>query len=90
MRRLPRFRAPLIAAGLALAAVCLVTAAGTTVVAQSVAGTSGQAAVQGTGLYPERMGLPASFESDLPAAGGREVSMTLVGRGLRVRKEWKG
>ena len=67
MRRLPRFRAPLFAVGLALAAACLAAAAGTPAIAQSVAGTGGQAVVQGTAAYRERIALPPSavFEATL-------------------------
>jgi copper homeostasis protein (lipoprotein) len=53
-----------------LSAACLVAAVGTTAAAQSVAGTGGQAVVQGTAAYRERIALPASFEGDLPAADG--------------------
>ena len=89
MRRSPRFRYPLFAAGLALAAAILVTAAGTTAVAQSVAGTSGQAVVQGTASYRERIALPpdAVFEAMLEDHSRADVPADVLGR---VRVESPG
>ena len=79
MRRMPRLRDSLFAVGLALAFTCLAAAAGIPAEGQSVAGTGGQAVVQGTAAVPAAGktgspagldGLPASFEGDLPAADG--------------------
>jgi len=88
MVRLPRFRAPLFAAGLSLAA-CLVTAVGTTEAAQSVAGTSGQAVVRGTAAYRERIALPpdAVFEATLEDHSRADAPADVIGR---VRVESPG
>ena len=89
MRRMPRFRDPIFAAGLALAAACLAAAAGTPAVAQSVAGTGGQAVVQGTAAYRERIALPpdAVFEATLEDHSRADAPADVLGR---VRVESPG
>jgi putative lipoprotein len=72
-----------------LAVACLVTAAGTTAVAQSVTGTDGQAVVQGTAAYRERIALPpnAVFEAMLEDYTGADAPADVLGR---VRTESPG
>jgi len=85
MRRLPRFRNPLFYAGLALAFACLAAAAGRPAEAQSVAGTGGQAVVQGKAAYRERIALPpdAVFEATLEDHSRADAPADVIGR-LRV------